>query len=343
VDLDLSDEQEALRATLREFFEKESPTERVRAAEPLGFDAALWRQVVDLGLPSIAVPEERGGGGAGFVELAVACELLGRSLAPVPLIEAAVANTVLASTPATGAASPLVTDAVEGRLLATLALHPARDGLARIVPAGAVADVVVVLVGDELLAVRLPERPAEVVPNLGAMPIADCRVDTGEAIVLARGTDAVALHARAVRCWQVLTAAALVGVGFRALEIGVEYTLQRKAFGTLIANFQTIQHHLADNATALEGARLLTYKAAWTHDVDGRRAETLSTTAFQFAAETAFSTTSHSLHFHGGYGYALEYDIQLYFRRAKAWPLLAGDRRAIYAALAHRLFDETEG
>jgi alkylation response protein AidB-like acyl-CoA dehydrogenase len=62
-----------------------------------------------------------------------------------------------------------------------------------------------------------------------------------------------------------------------------------------------------------------------------------------FASDTAFTTASHSLHFHGGYGYTLEYDIQLYFRRAKAWPQLAGDRRAAYAALAHRLYDETEG
>jgi alkylation response protein AidB-like acyl-CoA dehydrogenase len=93
VDLDLSDDQEALRSALRDFFEKEAPTEVVRAAEPLGFDAALWRKVVGLGLGAIAVPEERGGGGAGFVELAIAAEILGRTLAPVPLIEAAVATT----------------------------------------------------------------------------------------------------------------------------------------------------------------------------------------------------------------------------------------------------------
>jgi alkylation response protein AidB-like acyl-CoA dehydrogenase len=61
--------------------------------------------------------------------------------------------------------------------------------------------------------------------------------------------------------------------------------------------------------------------------------------AFLFAAETAFRTASDSLHVHGGYGYTLEYDVQLYFRRAKAWSLVAGDRRRAYADLARRRYD----
>src|SRR5690242_4327654 len=89
--------ERASRHTLRTFFEKESSTAAVRAAKPLGFDAALWRKVVDLGLAAIAVPEHLSGGGAGFVELAIAAECLGQTLAPVPLIEAAVANNLIAS------------------------------------------------------------------------------------------------------------------------------------------------------------------------------------------------------------------------------------------------------
>jgi alkylation response protein AidB-like acyl-CoA dehydrogenase len=140
----------------------------------------------------------------------------------------------------------------------------------------------------------------------------------------------------------VLTGAALVGLGTKALEMGIDYAMQRHAFGVLIATFQTIQHRLADNATALDGARLLAYKAAWAADEELPTAATLATMSFLFAAETAFKTASESLHFHGGYGYTLEYDIQLYFRRAKAWPLLLGDPRAEYSRLAHRLFDAQE-
>ncbi|MBA9005349.1 acyl-CoA dehydrogenase family protein [Thermomonospora cellulosilytica] len=338
MNLDLTDDQEALRGALREFFDKESPPEVVRAAEPLGFDAALWRKVVGLGLPAIAVPEERGGGGSGFVELAIAAELVGRSLAPVPLIEAAVATALLASLPGEAASA-----AVAGELLATTALHPAAGDVARLVPAGAVADLVVVLRGEELLAVRTTGGPAEAVPNLGAMPIADCRLDSGEVTVLARGAQAVAAHRRAVRHWELLTGAALVGIASRALELGIDYVLERRAFGVPIAGFQTVQHRLADNATALEGARLLAYKAAWAHDAGLPSAGTLATMSLLFASETAVKTASDSLHFHGGYGYTLEYDVQLYFRRAKAWPLVAGDRRAAYAELPHRLFDVTEG
>jgi alkylation response protein AidB-like acyl-CoA dehydrogenase len=340
VDLDFTDDQDALRHTVREFLEKESPTGVVRAAEPLGFDGALWRRVVELGLPSIAVAEDRGGGGAGLLELAIAAEAVGRALAPVPLVEAAVATQLLASLPgaADGPAGALVAGVVAGDLLPTLALHEVTADRARLVPAGAVADVVVVRRRDELLLLPPSDRPDGPVANLGAMPVADRAVGS-DALVLARGDDALRAHERALAEWRLLTAAALAGLAGRALEIGVEYVQQRRAFGVLIARFQTIQHRLADNATAFEGARLLAYKAAWAHDVGLAAADRLATMAFLFASETAFRTASESLHFHGGYGYTLEYDIQLFFRRAKAWPLVAGDRAAAYAALGRSLPD----
>jgi alkylation response protein AidB-like acyl-CoA dehydrogenase len=326
VNLDFSEEQQALSGMLRELFEKESPTAAVRAAEPLGFDPGLWRKVCELGLPFIAVPEERGGGGAGWVELAIAAEALGQYLAPVPLIEAAVAGGLLASL------AGLAVD--QG--VATLALSPVTGGVARLVPGGAVADLVVVLRGEELLLVEQRDKPAAAVPNLGAMPLADCFIPA-DAVVLAAGAGAVAAWRRAVRQWRLLTAAALAGLAGRALEIGVGYVLQRRAFGVLIGSFQTVQHRLADHAMAVDGARLLAYKAAWARDAGLPAAGHLAEAAFLFAAETAFAVASDSLHFHGGYGYTLEYDIQLYFRRAKAWPLVAGDIRNGYVMLARSL------
>jgi alkylation response protein AidB-like acyl-CoA dehydrogenase len=262
MNLDFTDEQRALRETLRDFFEKESPPAVVRAAEPLGFDAALWRTVAELGLPAIAIPEDHGGAGAGSVELAIAAELLGRSLAPVPLIEAATAGRLLASHAGGAVLEPLVA----GERLATLALHPAVRDVARLVPAGAVADLVVVLREDALLLIEQPVKPGPAIPNLGAMPLADCPIPA-DLVVLARGPEAVAGYHLAVRQWRLLTAAALVGIASRALEIGLDYVLQRRAFGVLIASFQTIQHRLADNATAIDGARLLAYEAAWADDV----------------------------------------------------------------------------
>ena len=89
-------------------------------------------------------------------------------------------------------------------------------------------------------------------PNLGAMPIAHRTVGDG-AIVVAEGDEALAIHRHAVRLWQQLLAAALAGLGRRALEIAVDYVQERRAFGVLIANFQTIQHRLADDVSDARG------------------------------------------------------------------------------------------
>jgi alkylation response protein AidB-like acyl-CoA dehydrogenase len=349
MDLALSSDQTALRDAFREFLEKESPYSVVRAAEPLGFDASLWRKVVGLGFVSLAIPEQRGGGGGGMVELAVAAECLGEYLAPVPLIEAATANHLLVelSVVAGSDVASYVSGAVAGELLATLAIHPATDHVARLVPAAAVADLVIALDGEELvLVVRpavSPTSPAPVIPNLGALPLGHCKLGEGTAFVLARGPEAVAAHRRAVSRWKALTAAALVGLGSRALDLALEYVQQRRAFGVLIANFQTIQHRLADDVTALEGARLLAYEAAWSDVEQQANASSLATMAYLFAAQSAFKTASDSLHFHGGYGYTLEYDIQLYFRRAKSWSLLAGDPRHQCVDLVRQLIEAGGG
>jgi alkylation response protein AidB-like acyl-CoA dehydrogenase len=348
MDLDLTDDQLALRMTVSGLFEKESSTVAVRAAEPLGFDARLWAKVTDMGLTTITVPEAQGGGGCGFVDLAIAVEEAGRSLAPVPLIEAAAANHLLASLADSGddAARVALGRAVSGESLVTLALHPSVGDVAASVPAGAVADAVVVLQGDELVLVRRPDigptTPGTTHTNLGALPIADCRIDHGERIVIARGRRALEAHRASVAHWELLTAVALVGLGARALDIGREYVMERRAFGVLIGSFQTIQHRLADNATALDGACLLAHEAAWAQDVGRADAAELATMSFLFAGETAFKTAADSLQFHGGYGYTLECDIQLFLRRAKAWVLVVGDPKRRYAQLAHRLYQDGE-
>jgi alkylation response protein AidB-like acyl-CoA dehydrogenase len=347
VDLGLTEDQAVLGRLVEDFIEKESPIEAVRAAEPLGFDADLWHKVVELGLPTMTIPEEHGGGGAGWLDLALAVERFGAALAPVPLVEAAVAGRVLAEEAAGEELRGLLAESVAGDALVTIALAPAERGVVRLVPAGAVADTVIALDGDELVAVRDrdigPATPLEAVPNLGSMPIANRDLGVGERIVVVRGAAAVAAHRRAVHRWEALTAAALVGLGARALDIGVSYVMERRAFGALIGSFQSVTHRLADDATALDGARLLALEAAWAVDARRRDADVLGTMAALGAGEAAFSTAAHCLQFHGGYGYTLEYDIQLYFRRAKAWSLVAGDPEARLAELGRRAFDRERG
>ncbi|HEX4246074.1 MAG TPA: acyl-CoA dehydrogenase family protein [Acidimicrobiales bacterium] len=349
MDLSYSDEQRDLRESLATFFSKESTPERVRAAEPNGFDAGLWDKIAAMGLPSMAVAQDLGGGGAGLLDLVLTAEEFGRRIPAAPLIESAVATNLLGRLVGAGAADPareLLAEAVAGDSLVSITLEPLRAGVAKLAPAGAVADAVLALDGNELVAFRSevsPRSPLEVPPNLGTSPLADRGAGIDDGVVLASGPEARAAYHRARREWQALMAAALVGLAQTALDMGSAYVQQRQAFGVLIAWFQTVQHRLADAVTDLEGARLLTYEAAWAADEGLANAPTLQAMAFLFTSQVAFRVAAESLHVHGGYGYTLEYDIQLYFRRAKAWPLAYGDPRDGFQELATGLFEHEEG
>jgi alkylation response protein AidB-like acyl-CoA dehydrogenase len=252
------------------------------------------------------------------------------------MIEAMVAANLLA---AVGGQDDVLAEIATGAVLPTIALASVTGEVARMVPAGAVADLLVVLRGDELLVSRRdgarPHVPAA--PNLANAPIASWDLD-GPAAVIAEGQRARRLHADAVSEWQVLTAAALSGLGASALEQGVDYVKQRHAFGVPLGWFQSVQHRLADVATAGEGAELLCREAAWARATGDPRAAALAIMALLFAGESAFQTCRASLQFHGGYGYTLEYDIQLFFRRAKAWPLALGSPAVRYQRLADLLY-----
>lgn len=325
MDLALSSEQQQLVEAFAGLFSRASSSDQVRAAEPLGFDKALWDHLGGLGVVPIAVGEADGGWGATPLDLALIAEQVGRFVAPVPVIETQVAARLLARV---GAASALAA-ALDGTRLVTLALHPAVGGRAGLVPAGAVADDVIVLTGDELRLVPA-EGARTPVENLGAMPVADLVVPAG-APVLASGPEAVAAFEAAVDDYLCLTAAALVGMGARALELAVEYVKERKAWGRPIGSFQSVAHRLADAHTAAEGARLLAWEAAWAQTDDPARARELAGFAFGFASESAREATYRNLHYHGGYGFMNEYDAQLYWRRARAWAGVWGEPRQAYA------------
>jgi alkylation response protein AidB-like acyl-CoA dehydrogenase len=343
MDLSLSDDQRAVREAFADFFAKEAPVSRVRDNETVGFDAALWTAVADLGALALGVAEEHGGGGGSALDEVLVAEEFGRRLAPIPLVEAMTAAGVLA---ATAPGRDLLDAVVSGQTIATIALHPPQDGRLRLVPAGAVADVVIFLENEALVAVsRSGERPYVTPPrNLGSAPIADWDLNApGQTrTVLADGSAAAELYADALAHWRLLTAAALNGLRAEALDIGVAYVKGRHAFGVPIASFQTIQHRLANVATTGDGVGLLIFEAAWARDSDPDRADGLARMAFLAASEIAFQTCRESLQFHGGYGYALEYDIQLYFRRAKAWPLSIGSLSAQYQQLATELFGSVD-
>lgn len=342
LDLGLSSDQRDIEDLLNGFFEKESTSEVVRKSEPLGFDALLWRKLCEIGVTEMGIPDPENEAGR-FSNLVVACEALGRWVAPVPLVEHLVASRLVPAH-----------DVRDGTRIVTLALRPANsDGVWNLVPAGAVAHTVLGLEGEDLVAVT-SEPSGQAPSNLACAPLANRSTRVGDRVILGSRAD----FEQALDQWKLLTAAALVGVSAAAQDIALEYVMDRKAFGRPIGGFQVIQHGLADFPAWIEGARMLVHKAAWAMDdragdvsvagvIDQLDFEiqdpaALTSMAFGFATQIAGNVTDRSLHYHGSYGFSLEYDIQLYYRRARGWPLQLGDPAAERQRLADLIWPRDE-
>jgi alkylation response protein AidB-like acyl-CoA dehydrogenase len=339
-DYSLSSDQEAVRDAFGDFFAKQCPAERVRKAEPLGYDETLWRQLTDMGAASMGLPEQAGGDGASLVDLLLVAEGLGGALAPVPFIEHAAASRALAAAPGTpaGLLAGLLADAASGRRILALAMRPA-DGEARqLVPGGAVARDVLALIGDTLVVVHA-DSPPPLAPNQGSTPLAWWDLAGGSREQIAEGPNAVALYRLARAEWKLLTAAALVGLTERALGIAVEFAKTRETMGVPIGSLQGVSFPLADVAIGISGARNLARRAAWMLEHEPRQSRHLVPAAFAYAAEVATHGATTSAHMQGGLGFTIEADASLYFLRAKGWSVLAGDPAEDVIAVADALAD----
>lgn len=122
---------------------------------------------------------------------------------------------------------------------------------------------------------------------------------------------------------RVTVAAQAVGIAQSAFDAALEYAKTRQQFGQLIINFQAIQWMLADMATQIDAARLLTYRAAWLKD-RGLPFMKEASMAKLFAAETARMATNSALQIHGGYGYCKDYPVERYLRDAKITEIYEG-------------------
>ena len=342
MDLSLTPEQRAVRDAFAALFGKQATPERVRAAESSlsGVDGLLWRHYAEIGALGIGVPSDCGGGDGGLLEMALVAEEAGQRLAPIPVAETAAAARLL------------------GRLREKELLGPILSGSCHRVTGHAAWP------GGAAVASRRrsrrrcagtrrrppdlrepPGRPAQNgPPNLGGLSLARWEAQ-GDTTVLAEGNEARALFDAAIDEVRVLRAAALVGLAYEAVEIGSRYAIVREAFGQPIGMYQAVAHPFADAVTALDGAQLLVRKACWAMDSAQEDAGALAAMAFVFAAETAYHASQHSLHVHGGYGFTDEYDIQLYYRRAKAWAAAFADPRRELLVVADRRFGPaiTEG
>ncbi len=127
-----------------------------------------------------------------------------------------------------------------------------------------------------------------------------------------------------------------MGVAQGAYEASLKYSKQRKQFGRFISEFQAIQHKLADMATEIDAARLLTYRAAWMKD-QGKSVNKQSAMAKLYASEVAVRVSNEAVQVHGGYGFTKDYPVEKYFRDAKLCTIGEGTSEIQRLVIARQL------
>jgi alkylation response protein AidB-like acyl-CoA dehydrogenase len=270
----------------------------------------------ELGLLGVLVPEEAGGAGMGALELAVALE------------ELAVGDAGLAAAVAMHNAGALGWLMRAGdshkQLIAELATG------AKIGCAGHVSGPTIGAKMADVLV--LPGAPSQVVDlradGVVVEPFAMLGLRMGGAArVVFEGAEpepAASDDKEQVNGLVRIAAAAIaVGIGSRALQAGVQYSLQRQQFGKPIARFQALQWMTADAATELETARLLTRRAAWLHDA-GKPFADAAARACHLSTNHARKITDRALQMHGGYGYTEDFPVERLYRDAYSLHALTG-------------------
>jgi alkylation response protein AidB-like acyl-CoA dehydrogenase len=315
VDFDLTEDQREIKAVARELLSARSPFAKVREAAEAGeYDAELWKEIVALGWPGIAVAERYGGQGLGAVELSVLLEEVGYACAATPFLSTAVAAAVIQ---AAGS------DAQRERWLPGLASGELRAGVgaADLAADAAGADVVVLLDGDDARLVTAPQAE----PVVTIDPTRRFAQVHGESEPLAPG-GAARVHAG--------VAAEVVGICQRALEMTLAYVKDRKQFGVPVGSFQAVAHRCAQMLLHTESARSTAYFAAWAADADPDRLAEASALAAAAAASGGPEVTGSAIQAHGGIGFTWEADVHWLYKRAQLDAALLGGVGRHHAALA---------
>jgi alkylation response protein AidB-like acyl-CoA dehydrogenase len=352
-----TDEQQQLRAMVRDLASNRGSSDRVRQVmlEDGGFDAATWKELAELGLVGLTIPEEQGGAGASFLELSIVLEELGRRLVPVPLLSSAVlgatvlqaagsAEQLAAHLPAVASGETRLALAHldrDGRLTADPGVRARRDdegwvleGEAGYVIDGAQADLLVtaatteegielfLLPGDAAGVTRDEVAVLDLTRPMASVVLGEVRVD--EAARLGGGDAVAALHG-GLTAATVALACEQVGGAQQLLEMTTAYARDRIQFGRAIGSFQAVKHKLAEGLVELEAARSAAMHAARVlaaGDVEELRIAV--PLAASLCAEVYESIAADSIQLHGGIGFTWEHDAHLYFKRAKASKLLLG-------------------
>lgn len=370
MDFDFTTQQGVLRKAARQFLTGKCPASLVRSVEEtgVGYGVELWEKMAELGWPSLIVPEEFGGGGGTFLDVCILVEEMGRALAPVPFIPVVLSQCAIMEAGTEEQKKKFLPDLASGKLKMTLALHDSDfsfdpsafemeasrkgdqyvlKGAKVLVPFGVVADAYLIAArtardtGDDV-SLFLVDRSARGITTsaaraIGGDELASVTLD-GVAVtqdrILGPLGEGQPLLERLIQRGAVLKCAEMIGGAQWVMEKTVDYVKERVQFGQPVGSFQAVQHRCANMAMSCDGARFVTYQAAWlqSEGVPCER-EVAIAKAWVSEAYTRICLDAHQAH--GAIGFTKEYDLQLYTRRAKAAELAFGDARHHYEALAN--------
>ncbi len=342
---DLTDEQQAIKSTAREFLAARYKSERIRelAESEHGFEQSDWEEMAELGWPGLALPEKWGGQGLGIVDLAVLFEEMGYALAPSPLLSTTVAGLVLATVGGDEQCERWLAPLASGEKRGTIALFEAGtsatigefgmdatedgdsvvlDGEKVLVMDAASADFLVVATADGRR--HLVEREAD-----GVSVSAEKSIDLTRRLYSVR-FDGVRVAPEATLeggqadylpvLWRACTAIAAesTGIAQRAMEMAVEYAKDRQQFGRPIGAYQAVSHRCAQMLLETENSRSAVYGAAWAADAEPKSLPLAASMAKAYASDAGWRVPDASIQVHGGIGFTWEHDLHFFLKRGRA-------------------------
>jgi alkylation response protein AidB-like acyl-CoA dehydrogenase len=358
MDFAFTPDQTLLKSSARAFLDEHCAPATVRLLwdDPRGESETMWKEMAQLGWLGLSLPEAHGGSGLGLVESALLLEELGRAAYPGPywptmLAAAAIAGAgtevqkkrwlgPIATGDARAAVALLDADLDWNPEAVTTRAEPTPTGwqltgVKRYVAWSHVASVL-------LVPARAPEGPSlflvdPAAAGLGVTPVAtmdpgtrlaELRLDRvpvrGEDLLGAPGGAAPVLLELLQR-GAVGAAAEMLGAARRCLDMAVGYAKVREQFGQPIGSFQAIRHKCAEMLLETENSHAAVYYAAWALDAGAEDAATAASVAKSYVGDAARKVCGEAIQVHGGIGFTWEYDLHMYFKRAKALEVQYGD------------------
>jgi alkylation response protein AidB-like acyl-CoA dehydrogenase len=374
MDLNFTEEQTLLRDMVRSMVEDHSTMAVVRAMEhdEIGIPTELWQQMKETGLLGIMLPEEHGGIGLNLQDCAHIYEELGRGLAPGPhFVSSIVSVAAITKGGSEAQKNELLPLIGSGDLIITPAWLEPDNGFG---PEGVQVRAIANGDGFTLSGVKRHVFYARAAQKLLVLARTGDTVDAIDLFLVDVDADGVSLEQQRSMAydtqykvtfadvaipaanrlqggwavWQevlqeagILQAAFAVGGAQKALDITVQYSKEREQFDKPIGAFQSLAHYMADAKVEIDGAQVLVWEAAWVHS-EGKSVERLAPMAKLFCCNVFRDATAKCIQIHGGYGFTMEYDIQLFFRRAKQQQMNWLDTRALEDLIAADVLDNSE-